>query len=196
MRLALDKVYRSSGYAAAFFLVMAYGVVLAQVLLNLVQVALHEVGGISVKASIPSYSEFATHSFAAAAFLGLGYTFRGDGHIRVELLSSHLTPRFRPWIEIWCVGFSAVMASYIAYFAIRQVLLSFEFGDSSSGLIAIPLWIPQLGMATGLIVLAIALIDELFQTLMKCFGLARAAISETSDEASPAWQAKADNAWS
>ena len=45
------------------------------------------------------------------------------------------------------------------------VLESFKFNDLSSGMIAVPLWIPQVGMFMGLIVLSIALVDEFFNLL-------------------------------
>jgi TRAP-type C4-dicarboxylate transport system permease small subunit len=41
------------------------------------------------------------------------------------------------------------------------VLDSHAFGDVSTGMITIPLWVPQLTMALGAILLEIALIEEL-----------------------------------
>jgi hypothetical protein len=43
---------------------------------------------------------------------------------------------------------------------------SWRFNDLSQGVIAVPLWIPQLGFAGGLVVLAIAFIDELIHVLL------------------------------
>ncbi len=42
---------------------------------------------------------------------------------------------------------------------------SFLFGDTSPGLMAVPFWIPQIGMALGGTIMAIGLLDELVQTL-------------------------------
>ncbi len=42
---------------------------------------------------------------------------------------------------------------------------SFLFGDTSPGLMAVPFWIPQIGMALGSTIMAIGLVDELVQTL-------------------------------
>ena len=38
---------------------------------------------------------------------------------------------------------------------------SFKFKDMSQGVIAIPMWIPQIGYSLGLVILLIAFIDEL-----------------------------------
>jgi TRAP-type C4-dicarboxylate transport system permease small subunit len=149
MRKVLDSVYIVSGYLAGLFLFLTFAIILVQVLLNVMQVLLHEAAGVQFNVMIPSYSEFATYSFAAASFLGLGYTHRHNGHIRVVVLSLKLPARVRAWLELWCLGFATFTACYFAYHAVDQVMLSYDFQDVSSGLIAVPLWLPQLGMAAG-----------------------------------------------
>ena len=48
----------------------------------------------------------------------------------------------------------------------RLCYVSWQLNDVSTGLIAIPLWIPQLGMALGAIVLAIAVVEQLVVVAM------------------------------
>ena len=45
------------------------------------------------------------------------------------------------------------------------MLESHEFGDKSSGMVSVPLWIPQIPVALGLAILSIALADELVALL-------------------------------
>ena len=54
-----------------------------------------------------------------------------------------------------------MLAGLLAYYSIRLAYLSFDFNDISTGNDATPLWLPQLTMALGTAVLAIALVDEL-----------------------------------
>ena len=42
---------------------------------------------------------------------------------------------------------------------------SWRFNDQATGVLAVPLWIPQLGFSGGLVILSIALIDELVNVL-------------------------------
>ena len=42
---------------------------------------------------------------------------------------------------------------------------SWVFGDVSQGLLAVPLWIPQLSMAVGMVLLAVALVERLLRRL-------------------------------
>ena len=44
---------------------------------------------------------------------------------------------------------------------ILLVYESIEFGDRSSGMVSVPLWLPQLPVALGLVILTLALTDEL-----------------------------------
>jgi hypothetical protein len=48
---------------------------------------------------------------------------------------------------------------------VRLVFLSREFNDISQGNDATPLWIPQLGMAVGAVVLLVAMVDDLVGVL-------------------------------
>jgi hypothetical protein len=49
------------------------------------------------------------------------------------------------------------VAAMLAFYAVRMVLQSHEFEEISQGVDATPLWIPQLSMAFGTVVLLIAL---------------------------------------
>ena len=55
----------------------------------------------------------------------------------------------------------APLATLFAYYSCRLAWQSYTFNDISTGNDATPLWIPQLSMAWGTVVLAIAFLDEL-----------------------------------
>ena len=54
-----------------------------------------------------------------------------------------------------------MLAALFAYYSIRLAFQSWQFNDVSTGNDATPLWIPQLTMATGTLILLIAFADEL-----------------------------------
>ena len=54
---------------------------------------------------------------------------------------------------------------YAAWSTTLLVIESYEFEEVSQGYIPVPLWIPQVPMALGLVILAIALLDELVMLL-------------------------------
>lgn len=161
MRRWLDRFYKASGALAALFIVAICGVVLLQVGANVIDAASELIAGEPVGIVIPSYAEFAGFFLAAASFLALAYSLRCGAHIRVSLVITHIHGRPRRVVEIGCIATALGVSSYFAWHMIALVLESLAYGDVSPGMVAVPLWIPQSSMALGLIVLVIALVDEL-----------------------------------
>jgi TRAP-type C4-dicarboxylate transport system permease small subunit len=153
MRRALDLLYLGSGLLAGFFLV-------AIAVLTAVQIVGRELG---LPAS--SYDDFAGFSLAATSFLGLAWTFRANEHIRMTLLLHHVRGGFRRALELLSLACGAFLVGMFAWYACAMTLTSYQINDVSQGLVAVPLWIPQSGMALGLTILAIALADDLVAAL-------------------------------
>lgn len=165
MRKILDHLYRGSGIAAAVFLAAICLVVILQVGANVVDVVAGWIFGHSFGLMVPSYAEFAGFFLAAASFLALAYTLRCGAHIRVSMVIQNLTAGQRQVIEVWCTAIGVLLSGYFSIYTIGLIVESYEFGDLSPGMVPIPLWIPQVPMAVGLVVLTIALIDELVEAV-------------------------------
>jgi len=153
MRAALDRLYLWSGYAAGFFLLAIF------VIMMIMSV------GREFGVNIPAGDDFASWCMAAMAFLGLAHTFKKGEMIRVGLVVEKVTGRKRWGVELLALGISTVFTLYFAYYACGMTYDSFRFNDMSTGVISVPLWIPQLGYAAGLIILSIALLDEMIHVM-------------------------------
>ena len=108
-----------------------------------------------------SMDEFAGYSMAASAFLALSYTFHANEHIRVTLFIQRFQGRPRNRLEIWCHLLGTILAGFFAWYSIKMTIVSWQIHDVSQGLIPLPLWIPQLGMAFGTAVFTIAVAERL-----------------------------------
>ena len=102
---------------------------------------------------------------ATASFLAMAYALGKGAHIRVSLLLAALG-RHRFWGEIWALAIGSVIGAYLAYYAIKGAYWSHKLNDISQGQDATPMWIPQLSMAIGATILAVALIDHLIRALL------------------------------
>ena len=160
MRRLLDGLYLASGGLAAAFLAASCAIVMLQVSANLLSDLSGWIWETPITLGIPSYAHLAGYAFAAASFLGLGYTFRTNGHIRVSVLNRSISGRGRLWLEAWCLCVACLVSLFLSWSAVLYVADSWYFGDVSPGTFAIPLWIPQSAMAFGLIVLSIAVMDR------------------------------------
>lgn len=160
MRRTLDALYLTSGALAALCLFLILSVVGLQVGLNLVAAIIERITGESTGFLLPAYADFAGYLLVAATFLAMPYAIRSGAHIRVTLAIQRLAKAPRRVVELWCTGLGAVMAGYAAWFAAKLVHESYIFNDVAFGLIAVPLWIPQLPIPIGMALMALAFLDD------------------------------------
>ncbi len=165
MRKILDRIYRASEAVAALFIVCICLTVLVQVTFNVIDKFALAISGEAIGLVLPSYAEFTGYFLAAATFFALAGTLKNGAHIRVTLLIRHLTALPHRLIEGWCCALGAAITIYFTYWAANLVYESWLFRDVSPGIVAIPLWIPQLPMIMGLVCLAAAFIDGLVQVI-------------------------------
>jgi TRAP-type C4-dicarboxylate transport system permease small subunit len=148
LRTFLDRLYLFAGFAAGGFLVVIFALMMALSL------------GREVAINVPAGDDFAAWCMAAMSFLGLAHTFRSGDMIRVGLLLERLHGRTRLVGELFALSVGTIAILYFAYYMTRMTYDSWRFNDMSQGVVAVPLWIPQLGCAAGLIILSISLLDE------------------------------------
>ncbi len=144
-----EKFYLTSGYLAGFCLVAIMLIILAQIVGRLF-------GFI-----VPSAEDFSGYALAAATFFGLAYTFHEGGHIRVTLLIQRCSSRVRYLQELLVLLFAFLLVGYMTWYCIYMVWESYIFEELSYGYIPVPLWIPQLPVALGMLAFNLAILDSL-----------------------------------
>ncbi len=149
MRRALDALYDGAAWLAALFMVGLLVMVLTSVL------------GRQLHFNVPGTDAYAGYLMAASGFLALAHTLKRGEHIRVTLLLSALRGTARRALELWALSAATALAALSAFYSSRLAWQSYAFNDISTGNDATPLWIPQLSMAAGTLVLTIAFVDEL-----------------------------------
>ena len=167
MRVLLDKLYALSGGVAAAFLLAICIAVMLQVGANMIDSAARLITGEPVGLVVPSYSEFTGFFLVAASFLALANSLRHGAHIRVTLLIRGLPSGPRRLIEIWCCTIALAFAAFFAWHSVALVWDSYVYNDVSPGIVAVPIWIPQMSMPLGLIVFTIALADTIIAIILR-----------------------------
>jgi hypothetical protein len=61
---------------------------------------------------------------------------------------------------MWALSAGVLLAGLFAFYSVRLAWVSRAINDVSTGNDATPLWIPQIAMAVGTVVLLVALVDE------------------------------------
>ena len=149
MRRVLDGLYDGAAAMAALCMVGLLVMVLLSVL------------GRQLNFHVPGTDAYAGYMMAAAGFLALAHTLKRGEHIRVTLLLSALKGKAHHALEVWALSVATGLAALSAVYACRLSWQSYTFHDISTSNDATPLWIPQLTMAAGTLILLIAFIDEL-----------------------------------
>lgn len=153
MRRLLDALYRAAAVLAALAVFAIFVVMIGAALMRQFGLA---TGGTD---------DIVSWLTAAAAFLAMAQTFRHGDFVRVVLVLDRLGPAHRRAVEIACLAIGALFVASLAFAGIRFVIESYEFNDIANGLIAMPLWIPQLSFAVGAILFLVAILDELVSVL-------------------------------
>ena len=148
-RRALDALYDAAAALAALFMV------------GLLLMVLLSIAGRQLHFHLPGTDAYAGYMMAGAGFLALAHTLKRGEHIRVTLLLSALHGRTRHGLELWALAVAVLLSGFLAFYSARLAWQSFTFHDISTSNDATPLWLPQLSMAVGTLVLAVAFVDEL-----------------------------------
>ena len=149
LRRLLDGLYDAAAWAAALMMVGT----LVMVLLGMLDryVSIHFRGT----------DMYAGYCMAASGFLALAHTLKKNEHIRVTLLLNAVSGKYKKALEVWSLCAAVLLSGLFFVYSARLSYQSWDFHDISTGNDATPLWIPQIGMALGTLVLCIAFIDEL-----------------------------------
>lgn len=146
-------VYRAAGWLAMVFFAGILILVLANVL------------GRQIGVAFRSADEFAGYCMSASAFLGLATTFRARMHVRVTLLSDALRAPWKNRLEAVCLAAAVGLLLYLSWHVCFMTYESWDFEEKTPGIIPLPLWVPQSGMALGLLAFTLAFAEALWHCL-------------------------------
>jgi TRAP-type C4-dicarboxylate transport system permease small subunit len=153
VRSLLDGLYLAAGWLAGLFLIAIFVLMMGLS------------AGRQFGLNIPAGDDFASWCMAAMAFLGLAHTFKSGEMIRVGLLIDRFSGRTRQLVEILALVVGIVFVGYFAWHACKFTYYSWLTKEVATGVVPLPMWIPQLGYCGGLAILTIAMVDELVRVL-------------------------------
>lgn len=136
----------------------ASAVVAAAMTILILAIICIEVAMRLTKRSLLVSDEIAGYLNAALVFLGLAYTLREGGFIRVELLYDRLRGATRQFVRWFIVISSFVYVAVLLYYSVAHVVYSYRTDTRAVSVIETPEWIPQSAMAIGLAVLLFQLL--------------------------------------
>jgi len=155
LRRFLDRLYAASGAFAAVCIAAICVMMLAQAL------------GREIGVLVRGADDIVAWLCAASAFFALGHTFRNGELVRVGLWLEMLGPRARRGMEVFSLSVAALFVGFMLWSSTRFVYQSWQFDEVAQGLIKLPIWIPQMSLVLGVLILFVAVLDELYSVLRK-----------------------------
>jgi TRAP-type C4-dicarboxylate transport system permease small subunit len=152
-RKLLDLLYDAAGYLAAFFVLAIFVAMIAQTVMR-------EAGF-----STSGFDDYISWFCAGSFFLAMAHSFRHGDFVRVTLVLERLGPGPRRAFEATSLAIGAVFCGYLAWWSARYVHESWQYGEMSTGVIVVPIWIPQLSFTIGAVLLFVAVVDQLVVVL-------------------------------
>jgi TRAP-type C4-dicarboxylate transport system permease small subunit len=102
--------------------------------------------------------------FGAAA-----QTFRLGGHVRVDLITSHLRPVVRAWLRAVNLAIGIVFLAVVIWVTAQSALTAFRYGRVSAVMLY-PLWVFMLLIPAGLLLMALCMAGTLRRQLIAALG--------------------------
>lgn len=113
---------------------------------------------------IDGYIDWVEQAMAFMAFLGIAYTKRLGGHIRMDMLVGHLRGRLLWLVELISVLLIFLVTLVLIYGSYLHFLRAYSIGDSSLD-IDLPTWPAKLVVPFALSVLALRLLLQIWAYL-------------------------------
>lgn len=141
-----------AAFLAAACIVALTGLILAEIVVALLARFIP-----AVPSGIGIGWEYSAYLMGGAFLLGSGMTLRAGQQIRVELLLRARNGRYARYLEIASALLGSVITVFLAITLVQFTYRTFLSGEVSQDSFT-PLWIPQVGLSIGAIVLALQMI--------------------------------------
>ena len=113
--------------------------------------------------------EVASFLLVLVIFGGLAYTFLGGGHVRVDLITTHLRPALRAWLRAGGLVVGIAFLLLVSWTTLQSALTAFRYGRVSTVMLY-PLWVPMLVIPVGLLLMSAVMLGALRRQLRAALG--------------------------
>lgn len=113
--------------------------------------------------------ELGGYLLVAITYIGLAYTWKEKGHVRVELLTNMLPVKVREWLRFITLIMATVFCWPLIMGSYQLLMDSMLFGEKSGSWLRTPLVYPQSVLLVGSVLLLVQLFAELIKATMAFF---------------------------
>lgn len=149
-----DRLSGHSGFIAAMTVVMMMIVIFVEV-----------VSRTLFNVSIPIGVEVGEYLLAVVVYLGASYTLREKGHIKVDFVLKRFPTRSQKVLNLVTMLLTLVVTILLVWYGWHLIIESYTLGSKAWSVLHTPLFIPQIFMGVGIILLLMQVVAEFLRQL-------------------------------
>jgi TRAP-type C4-dicarboxylate transport system permease small subunit len=154
--LLLEKIAYLGGYYSGWLVPLMMMLVVVEVFMRYV---LHQ--------PLMVADEFSAYMLVALSYLGMAYTWRQGGHVRVTVLVSRLPYRASSWIRFFGLILVLIFMIELDRVGYKMIVYALHINLRSSTWLMVPLFWPQLTVFIGFVLLTLLLVVDIVRTFIK-----------------------------
>jgi TRAP-type C4-dicarboxylate transport system permease small subunit len=109
--------------------------------------------------------EISAYMLVALSFIGLAYAWKKGTHVRIEFIVNRLPAKISRWLRVVLLILALAYVVLVSKIMYSFVLSQHARGMRSPSWLMVPLFIPQIAMVVGFIILSLQLIVEVFKAV-------------------------------
>ena len=98
--------------------------------------------------------------------MGVAWTLKAEGHVRIGLLSSHLSPRNQSWLLVCLSAIGTAVFAFAAVYAWQGLVSHFVMGTKTATAVRLPLWWGWSPLFVGSALLAFQFVGTLVENII------------------------------
>lgn len=111
--------------------------------------------------------EVSAYMLVALSFIGMAYTWKEKGHVRITALVSRLPARISNWIRLIGLVLALALATVLTQASYVYLAYSYKLHMASATHLRVPLQIPQMPLLIGFTILTLLLIFEIIKAIIR-----------------------------
>ncbi len=152
---AIEKLSVWGAFLSATFMIFIVALILVEIVLRAV-----------FNTSALISNEYSAYFFVGTVLLGLAYTLKEKGHIKIMFITSVLSRRGRAILNVLTTLIAIAITSYALYHASLMVYDSWQLGIRADSISETPVFLSQLAIPIGLLLLDLQLMARILRRLL------------------------------
>lgn len=107
--------------------------------------------------------EYSAYMFVFVVMLGLSYTFKEKGHIKITIITSRLKKKTQRYFEILILFIALAILIFSLYYSFMMVYDTYSLDMRADTIAETPLYLPQIALPLGYFIFIIQVIAEIIK---------------------------------